>query len=154
MSQDNLIQIAASLKSRKPKAGLYLVATPIGNKLDITLRALQILQSVDWIAAEDTRNSGKLLQFYGIDGKMISYHDHNETSMAEKLAGKILGGESVALISDAGTPLISDPGYRLMQACASHGIPITIIPGASSVIASLAISGLPPIPFYFAGFMT
>ena len=154
MSQDsNLVQIVETLKSRKPKPGLYIVSTPIGNKWDITLRALQILQSVDWIAAEDTRHSGKLLQSYGIDAKMISYHDHNETTMAGKLADKILSGESVALISDAGTPLISDPGYRLMQACIAHDIPITVIPGASSVIASLATSGLPPIPFYFAGFL-
>ncbi|TAH35779.1 MAG: 16S rRNA (cytidine(1402)-2'-O)-methyltransferase [Alphaproteobacteria bacterium] len=130
-----------------------MVATPIGNKWDITLRALQTLQSVDWIAAEDTRHSQKLLNFYGIDAKLISYHDHNEMGMAGKLAGKIQGGESVALISDAGTPLISDPGYRLMQACVAENIPIHIIPGPSSVIAALAISGLPPIPFHFVGFL-
>lgn len=154
MSQDNnLIQIAGSLKQRKPKAGLYVVATPIGNKWDITLRALQILQSVDWIAAEDTRHSQKLLNFYGIDAKLISYHDHNEMGMASKLAGKIQGGESVALISDAGTPLISDPGYRLMRACVAENIPIHIIPGPSATIAALAISGLPPIPFHFFGFL-
>lgn len=154
MSQDHsLVQITSALKPRKPKPGLYIVATPIGNKWDITLRALQILQSADWIAAEDTRHSQKLLGFYGIDAKFISYHDHNESTMAEKLAEKIHGGESVALISDAGTPLISDPGYRLMRACVVQNIPIHVIPGPSSTVAALAVSGLPPMPFHFVGFL-
>jgi 16S rRNA (cytidine1402-2'-O)-methyltransferase len=150
---DSLVQIARAVKGRKPKPGLYVVATPIGNKLDITLRALQTLGGVDWVAAEDTRHSQKLLASYGLEVKMISYHDHNELTMAEKLAEKIQAGQSIALISDAGTPLISDPGYRLLRACVAAEIPITIIPGASSVIAAVAVSGLPPLPFYFAGFL-
>jgi 16S rRNA (cytidine1402-2'-O)-methyltransferase len=150
---DNLIQIARAVQGRKPKAGLYVVATPIGNKLDITLRALQILAGVDWVACEDTRHSQKLLDAYGIQTRTLSYHDHNELTMAEKLAEKIHSGQSVALISDAGTPLISDPGYRLLQACLAQAIPITIIPGASAVLAALAVSGLPPLPFYFSGFL-
>lgn len=150
---DNLIQIARAVQGRKPKAGLYIVATPIGNKLDITLRALQTLASVDWIACEDTRHSQKLLDVYGIATRTLSYHDHNELTMAEKLAEKIHSGQSIALISDAGMPLISDPGYRLLQACLAQAIPITIIPGASAVVAALAVAGLPPLPYYFSGFL-
>lgn len=139
--------------SSKVSAGLYIVATPIGNIKDITLRALEILQAVDIIACEDTRTSQKLLSHYGIHQKTISYHDHSTDRTREHLLGLIAEGKSVALISDAGTPLISDPGYKLVRTAQENGLLVTTLPGASSVPAALTLSGLPTNRFLFEGFL-
>ncbi|MEZ5690521.1 MAG: 16S rRNA (cytidine(1402)-2'-O)-methyltransferase [Rickettsiales bacterium] len=134
-------------------AGLYVVSTPIGNMEDITLRAINILKIVDLVACEDTRVSGKLLSHYGIKKELISYNDHNAGKQKDKIIHAINEGKRVALISDAGTPLISDPGYRLIQEAIENNIYITAIPGASSVITSLCVSGLPTDKFFFGGFL-
>ncbi len=133
--------------------GLYIVSTPLGNKRDITLRALDILNNVDCIACEDTRHSAPLLQHYGIKKPLISYHDHNAASKRPVLLDKLQQGTRVALISDAGTPLIADPGYKLVAACALLGITIFTIPGCSAVIAALSVAGLPTDKFCFLGFL-
>jgi 16S rRNA (cytidine1402-2'-O)-methyltransferase len=136
---------------------LYIVATPIGNLEDITLRALRVLREVDWIACEDTRQTHKLLEHFGIAKPMLSYHDHNESGRAvelvEKLTGGANGGQSGALVSDAGTPLISDPGYRLVQAAIAAAIPVVPIPGASAAVCALSAAGLPTDAFRFCGFL-
>ncbi|GAA6211835.1 16S rRNA (cytidine(1402)-2'-O)-methyltransferase [Hyphomicrobiales bacterium 4NK60-0047b] len=132
---------------------LYLVATPIGHLADISLRALAILAKADFVAAEDTRHSRKLLQNYGISSEMISYHDHNGDQMRPKIIKMIKEGRSVALISDAGTPLISDPGYKLAKVVREAGLRVEVAPGASSVIAGLCLSGLPTDTFLFEGFL-
>lgn len=135
-------------------AALYLIATPIGNLEDITLRALRILrEEVDRIACEDTRHSRKLLDHYQITKPLISYHDHNERERGEQLLDALRAGERIALISDAGTPLISDPGYRLAASAASEGIPVIPIPGPSALISALCASGLPTDSFVFGGFL-
>ncbi len=134
------------------QSALYIVPTPIGNLEDITQRALTILREVDVIAAEDTRHSGKLLQHYGIATPLISYHDHSHASQAERIFEKILAGQSVALISDAGTPLISDPGYRLVTAAREQGITVVPLPGPCALIAALSAAGLPSDRFSFEGF--
>lgn len=131
---------------------LYVVATPIGNLEDITYRAVRILGSVDVIAAEDTRNTARLLSYYEIHSRLISYHDHNEDIRSEYIIELIQSGQSVALVSDAGTPLISDPGYRVVEAASSRGIKIVPVPGASSMLAALSVSGLPVERFVFMGF--
>lgn len=131
---------------------LYVIATPIGNLDDITLRALNVLKQVDLIACEDTRHSRKLLDHYGIHKPVISYHEHNEAARAAGLIEKLRAGASVALISDAGTPLISDPGYRLVEAATAAGITVTPVPGPSAAIAALSASGLPTDSFRFCGF--
>ena len=136
-----------------PNGQLFIVATPIGNLADITFRAVETLKAVDAIAAEDTRCSGKLLQHYGIDTPMLALHEHNEASRSEVLLKRLQNGEDIALISDAGTPLISDPGYRLVLRLRQAGIRITPIPGASSVLAALCAAGLPTDHFRFAGFL-
>lgn len=132
---------------------LFLVATPIGNLEDITLRALRILKEVDLIACEDTRHSRKLLNHYGITTALTAYHQHNEEPKAEQLVAKLQDGKSIALISDAGTPGISDPGYRIVVACRNVGLTVVAVPGPSAVISALAISGLPTDAFVFAGFL-
>ncbi|MCK4577304.1 MAG: 16S rRNA (cytidine(1402)-2'-O)-methyltransferase [Candidatus Marinimicrobia bacterium] len=132
---------------------LYVVATPIGNLKDITQRALEVLAAVDLIAAEDTRVTGKLLSHYGISKPQVSYHEHNEVRQAEALAEQLSAGKDIALVSDAGTPTISDPGYRLISLAARQGIEIVPIPGASSLLAALAVSGLPTDRFLFEGFL-
>lgn len=132
---------------------LFIVATPIGNLSDLSYRAVDTLREVDLIAAEDTRHSRPLLQNYGIDQPMQAYHEHNEGAMAERLVKRMEGGESMALISDAGTPLISDPGYSLVRRAREAGITVTAVPGASAIIAALSISGLPTDSFTFYGFM-
>jgi len=132
---------------------LYIVATPIGNPDDITLRALKILQSTDIIACEDTRVTGKLLAHYGIKASMFCYNDFSTDKQRTLLLDKIMQGSSIALVSDAGTPLISDPGYQLVQAAQSHTIPVITIPGPSSVIAALTVAGLPTNRFLFEGFL-
>jgi 16S rRNA (cytidine1402-2'-O)-methyltransferase len=135
------------------KGTLYVVATPIGNLGDITQRALQVLEGVDRICAEDTRNSKKLLSHFGIQAKLVALHDHNEQSKLEQLTGWLLAGESLALISDAGTPLISDPGYHLVGHLQKQNIPVVPIPGASAIIAALSVAGLPTDRFVFEGFL-
>lgn len=142
-----------TLEQAKPQAGLCLVATPLGNKGDITLRALHILASVDRILCEDTRVSGSFLRAYGIKTPLQSYHDHNATKVRPRIVSLLSQGETMALISDAGTPLIADPGYKLVQACYDHGIPITAIPGPCAPIMALTVSGLPTDRFYFCGFV-
>jgi len=132
---------------------LFVVATPIGNLSDITYRAVETLKASDIIAAEDTRNSRKLLQHYGITTPMIAVHEHNESAMVEGLLKRLQQGENIALISDAGTPLISDPGYRLVRGLRAKGIRITPLPGASSVLTALCAAGLPTDHFRFAGFL-
>ena len=133
---------------------LYIVATPIGNLDDITLRAIQTLRNVDLIAAEDTRHSQRLLGHLGISKPMISLHQHNENNRFQQLVDKMLAGMDIALISDAGTPLLSDPGFPLVRAARSSGIKISPIPGASSIIAALSAAGLPLEPFTFLGFLS
>lgn len=140
-------------KSQSRHGELFLVATPIGNLRDITLRALEVLQSVDRIACEDTRTSGVLLKHYGIQTAMTSYHTHNETQASGQLAAQLLAGERIALICDAGTPLLSDPGALLVRAAIAAGIRVTPIPGASALLAALCIAGLPTETFYYAGFL-
>jgi 16S rRNA (cytidine1402-2'-O)-methyltransferase len=132
---------------------LYVVATPIGNREDMTYRAVRILQEVALIAAEDTRHSRKLLNHYGIATPLISYHEHNEESRSTQLIAKLQSGESIALISDAGTPCIADPGYRLVSSCHQEGVPVVAVPGPSAVVAALSISGLPTDDFRFVGFL-
>jgi 16S rRNA (cytidine1402-2'-O)-methyltransferase len=132
---------------------LYLVPTPIGNLGDITERARAILAEVDIIAAEDTRHTGSLLKHFGIQTVMLPCHDHNEQSAARSLVHKMQSGQNVALVSDAGTPLLSDPGYRLVQAAIEAHLPITALPGANAILPALQLSGLPAYPFYFGGFL-
>lgn len=135
--------------------GLYVVATPIGHLGDITLRALVTLTAADCVACEDTRVTGGLMHAFGIHGKdMISFHDHNEQGRVPMLVERIKAGGSVALTSDAGLPLIADPGFRLVQACREEGLPVTVIPGANAALTALAGSGLATDRFYFAGFLT
>lgn len=132
---------------------LYLVPTPIGNLEDLTLRALRVLKEVDVIACEDTRTSGVLLQHYGIDTPRTSYHDHNETHKAPQLVARMERGERVALITDAGTPGISDPGFYLVRACAERGVPVEALPGPTAFVPALVLSGLPTERFVFEGFL-
>ncbi len=132
---------------------LYVVATPIGNLEDITHRALRVLGEVELIACEDTRQTHKLLEHYGIRKPAISYHEHNEAQRAGELIARLERGADIALVSDAGTPLISDPGFRLVSKAAERGIRVVPLPGASAVTAALAASGLPTDSFHFAGFL-
>ena len=132
--------------------GLYLVATPIGNLRDITLRALDVLAAADLVVCEDTRVSGKLMQAYGIKAKLLPYNDHNAGKQRGPIIEKLSAGGRVALISDAGTPLISDPGYKLVRDCLDLGIMVTTLPGANAVLSALQLSGLPSDRFTFAGF--
>ncbi|MBI0095727.1 MULTISPECIES: 16S rRNA (cytidine(1402)-2'-O)-methyltransferase [Gilliamella] len=132
---------------------LYIVATPIGNLDDITLRAIDTLKRVDLIAAEDTRHSGLLLQHLGIKAKLFSLHDHNEQEKAHVLIEKLQSGLSIALVSDAGTPLINDPGYHLVKTCRENDIKVVPIPGACAAIAALSVAGLPSDKFIYEGFL-
>jgi 16S rRNA (cytidine1402-2'-O)-methyltransferase len=132
---------------------LYLVATPIGNLGDITLRALEVLKSVDAIAAEDTRHSGMLLHHFQIKKPLISFHEHNEAMRTAQLAERLAAGENIALITDAGTPGLSDPGARLIRECIRRDLPFTIIPGASSILTALIGSGFEMGRFCFRGFL-
>ncbi len=132
---------------------LYVVATPIGNLEDMTHRAVRVLQEVALIAAEDTRHSRKLLDHYAIKTPLISYHEHNEEARAEQLLARLQQGESLALISDAGTPCIADPGYRLVSRCRRAGIAVVAVPGPSALVAALSIAGLPTDAFRFIGFL-
>jgi 16S rRNA (cytidine1402-2'-O)-methyltransferase len=136
-----------------PGPALYLVATPIGNLEDITLRALRVLKEVDRIACEDTRQTQKLLNHYGIATRTISYHEHNEITRAAQLVKEMQEGASVALVTDAGMPGISDPGFRLISLAIRHHVPVVPIPGASAFLAALVASGLPTDSFRFSGFL-
>ena len=132
---------------------LYLVATPIGNLEDITLRAIRVLKEADLIACEDTRQTRKLLNHYAIHKEMVSYHSHNELTRAPELVIQLEQGAQVALVSDAGTPVVSDPGHRLVVLCLRHHIPVVPIPGPSAFVAALAASGMPTDEFLFVGFL-
>ena len=132
---------------------LYLVATPIGNLEDITYRAVRLLKEADLIACEDTRQTRKLLDHYAIQKPTISYHEHNEAERTADLVARLQAGAVIALVSDAGTPLVSDPGYRLVRAAIESGIPVEPVPGASAALTALAAAGLPMEAFYFGGFL-
>jgi 16S rRNA (cytidine1402-2'-O)-methyltransferase len=134
--------------------GLYLVATPIGNLEDITLRALRVLKHADLIACEDTRQTQKLLNHFAIETRTISYHEHNEASRANELIEKLAGGQRVAIVSDAGMPGISDPGFRLVSLAIERGIPVVPIPGPAAFVSALVASGLPVDSFCFRGFFS
>ncbi|MEY4707366.1 MAG: hypothetical protein RJB58_1089 [Pseudomonadota bacterium] len=134
-------------------AGLYVLATPIGNARDISLRALDVLKGCDVIAAEDTRVTSKLLAIYGVSKPLIAYNDHNAPEMRPRILGRLAKGEAVVLVSDAGTPLVSDPGYKLVRAVVEAGANVVAIPGPSAVLAGLTLSGLPSDRFLFAGFL-
>jgi 16S rRNA (cytidine1402-2'-O)-methyltransferase len=140
-------------KALDPGPTVYVVATPIGNLEDITLRALRILKGVDGIACEDTRQTQKLLNHYGIATRAVSYHEHNERERAVELAADLAKGARIALVTDAGMPGISDPGFRLIQAAIDLGVPVVPIPGASAFLSALAASGLPTDAFEFRGFL-
>lgn len=132
---------------------LYLVATPIGNLEDITQRALRVLAEVDLIACEDTRHTRLLLERYQIETKTVSYHEHNEQTRAAELTARLAEGLNIALVSDAGTPAISDPGFRLVRAAAEQGLRVVPVPGATAFVAALVASGLPTDEFFFGGFL-
>ena len=132
---------------------LYIVATPIGNLADITHRAIQTLRDVDLIAAEDTRHTHKLLQHYGINTKTISYHEHNEQQRSEELLARLREGSDVAIVSDAGTPGINDPGFRLVRLAIENNISVVSVPGPSALVTALVASGLPTDEFFFGGFL-
>ena len=140
-------------QDNSPAGCLYVVATPIGNLEDITLRALRVLKEADVIACEDTRQTQKLLQHYGIQKELVSYHEHNELTRAPELVIQLEEGAQIALVSDAGTPLVSDPGHRLVAQCLRHHIPVVPIPGPSAFVAALAASGMPTEEFLFVGFL-
>ena len=144
---------SGSGRSSKPTAGLYIVATPIGNAADITLRALDTLKRAHAIACEDTRVTSKLMGIHGVTTPLVSYHEHNAERMRPVLINRMQAGETVALVSDAGTPLVSDPGYKLVRACVEAGVPVTALPGPSAVLTGLVLSGLPSDRFLFAGFL-
>lgn len=148
-----LLEASGENAPSKLPAGLYIVATPIGHLGDISLRALAALASVDVIACEDTRLSGAMLAKYGIKNRLLPYHDHNADKQRPLILKRIAAGESVALISDAGMPLIADPGYKLVRAGREAGFAVTVIPGANAALTALAGSGLPTDRFFFAGFL-
>jgi 16S rRNA (cytidine1402-2'-O)-methyltransferase len=132
---------------------LYVVATPIGNLSDVTLRALEVLRAVDVVAAEDTRHSGLLLKHFGIKKPFVSYHEHNEAARTEELIDRLAAGENVALITDAGTPGLSDPGLRLIRECIKRELPFTVVPGPSAILIALLGSGFSTDTFSFHGFL-
>ena len=142
-----------SVKATATGGTLYVVATPIGNLRDLSPRATDILGSVSLIAAEDTRHTGQLLQLFGIDTRLTPLHEHNESGKVDSLIATLLRGESVAIVSDAGTPLISDPGFSLIAAARSNGVPVVAVPGACAAIAALSVAGLPTDRFAFEGFL-
>jgi 16S rRNA (cytidine1402-2'-O)-methyltransferase len=149
----SFILAGQAVRASRLPGGLYPVATPIGNLRDITLRALEVLAGADVIACEDTRVTRKLLEHYGISTPMLAYHEHNAAAARPKLLAKLAAGESIALVSDAGTPLISDPGYKLVRAVQDAGHAVIAIPGASATLAALNVAGLPTDRFFFEGFL-
>ena len=152
-SEGSELSILSQNESLAPRPALYLVATPIGNLEDITLRALRVLKEADVIACEDTRQTQKLLSHYGITTRTVSYHEHNEMTRAAELVKDLQEGTSVALVTDAGMPGISDPGYRLISLAIRHHVPVVPIPGVSAFLAALVASGLPTDSFRFSGFL-
>src|SRR5579859_3847035 len=150
---NNSSPAATAIGSSQSRACLYLVGTPIGNLEDITLRALRILKEVDLIACEDTRHTQKLLTHYNIAKTLVSYHEHNEMTRSPELLIQLEQGAKIALVSDAGMPLVSDPGYRLVTLCVRHKIPVVPIPGPSAILAALSAAGLPSEEFLFVGFL-
>ena len=146
--------VPAENSSLTPQPGhLYVVATPIGNLADLSDRARAILGGVDLVACEDTRTTGAMLTRFGLHRDLVAYHDHNETEVAEKLTLLIAGGKSIAVVSDAGTPGLSDPGFRIVRACRRRNLPVIPVPGACALIAVLSAAGLPTNGFLFAGFL-
>lgn len=137
----------------RAEGSLYVVATPIGNLGDLSPRAVEVLRAVTVVLAEDTRRVRKLLNHFGIPTAARSFHEHNEEREAPKLLARLRAGDDLALVSDAGTPLLADPGYRLVRACRQAAIPVLAVPGPSAVAAAVSVSGLPPYPFTFAGFL-
>ncbi|MBQ7392494.1 MAG: 16S rRNA (cytidine(1402)-2'-O)-methyltransferase [Clostridia bacterium] len=154
MSSIKQIEDRAKEKNRVLAGTLYLVATPIGNLADLSERAIKVLSEVDFIAAEDTRNSMRLLTHLGISKPMVSYFEHNKRERGEQIAARLESGESCALITDAGTPAISDPGEDMVALCAARGIPVTSVPGPVASITALTLSGLPTGRFTFEGFLS
>ncbi len=154
MSSIKNLEDRAKEKNRVLAGTLYLVATPIGNLADLSERAIKVLSEVDFIAAEDTRNSMRLLTHLGISKPMVSYFEHNKRERGEQIAARLEGGESCALITDAGTPAISDPGEDMVALCAERGIPVTSVPGPVASIVALTLSGLPTGRFTFEGFLS
>ncbi|MBQ8415427.1 MAG: 16S rRNA (cytidine(1402)-2'-O)-methyltransferase, partial [Clostridia bacterium] len=148
-----MIQSANEEKNKVTGGMLYLVATPIGNLSDMSERAIKVLSEVDVVAAEDTRNSLRLLTHFGISKPMVSYHEHNKREKGEEIVARLLSGESCALVTDAGTPAISDPGEDLVALCSERGVPVTAIPGPCALIDALTLSGLPTARFVFEGFL-
>ena len=146
--------MASGEKNKTEGSTLYLVATPIGNLADISERAKKVLAEADFIAAEDTRNTAKLLMCYGIHAELVSYHEHNRRESGERIVARLLAGESCALVTDAGMPAISDPGEDLVRLCADAGIAVRIVPGACAAVSALALSGLPTAKFAFEGFLS
>lgn len=151
---ENEIPIWEEEKNRIEKGTLYLVATPIGNLADLSPRAIKVLGGVDFIAAEDTRNTAKLLACFGLHRPMVSYFEHNKRERGKIITDRLAAGESCALVTDAGTPAISDPGEDLVALCAEHGIPVTSVPGPVASITALTLSGLPTGRFTFEGFLS
>ena len=143
-----------SEKNKVEKSTLYLVGTPIGNLADMTERAKKVLSEVDFIAAEDTRNSMKLLSCFGIHAELVSYHEHNRRESGERIVARLLAGESCAIITDAGMPAISDPGEDLVRLCSEAGVTVRVVPGPSASVSALALSGLPTAKFVFEGFLS
>lgn len=147
------VKVQKSFQNEAGKGILYIVPTPIGNLEDITLRALRILKEVDLIAAEDTRNTRKLLNHFQIVTKIISYHEHNKEQSGKQIIALLKEGKQIALVSDAGTPAISDPGFELVKACIDEDLPVISLPGANAALTALTASGIQPQPFYFYGFL-
>ena len=154
MSHPKKKNMSTEDKNRGVGGMLYLVATPIGNLSDLSPRAIKVLSEVDFVAAEDTRNSGLLLSRFDISKPMVSYFEHNKRERGEIIVDRILAGESCALVTDAGTPAISDPGEDIVALCAERGVPVTSIPGACAAVTALSVSGLPTGRFVFEGFIT
>ncbi len=140
-------------KNRTEKGTLYLVGTPIGNLADLSERALKVLSEVDFVAAEDTRNSLRLLTHFGISKPLVSYYEHNKRQRGDEIAARLAAGESCALVTDAGMPAVGDPGEDLVVLCAERGIPVTVVPGACACVSALALSALPTGRFVFEGFL-
>ncbi len=145
--------MAENEKNKVKSAALYLVGTPIGNLSDLSDRAKKVLSDVDFIAAEDTRNTQKLLTFFGIRKECVSYHEHNKAASGEKIAARLENGESCALVTDAGMPAVSDPGEDLVRLCADRGLSVFVIPGPCAAVSALAVSALPTGKFVFEGFL-
>src|SRR4051794_6191949 len=143
--------LAAEAKPLTP--GLYVVATPIGNLRDVSFRALSVLAAADAVLAEDTRVTKTLLAHYGITTPLVAYHEHSNDAVRERMLHRVREGQALALVSDAGTPLVSDPGYKLVQAAIAEGLPVTPIPGPSAILTALVVSGLPTDRFFFEGFL-